>query len=109
MDTFLLNESELIACPNPKCKREIIEPIVITDSSTSPLRRYYGCPHCFIEINSVFIIGQKKELLNKRTENEEKTSLLCNHQFGYLASRPKDIPIPQQCLVCLKLLECMLT
>jgi hypothetical protein len=32
----------------------------------------------------------------------------CPQSFGYLANRPPDAPIPQECLVCPKIVECML-
>ena len=31
----------------------------------------------------------------------------CLHQFGYLASRPKGVPIPEECIICQKLGDCM--
>ena len=31
----------------------------------------------------------------------------CLHHFGYLSSRPKDSPIPQECILCLRLGDCM--
>ena len=33
----------------------------------------------------------------------------CSHHFGYLASLPKNVPIPQECLICLKVADCMMT
>ena len=31
----------------------------------------------------------------------------CLHHFGYLSSRPKDSPIPQECILCQRLGDCM--
>ncbi len=36
----------------------------------------------------------------------EKNSTKCPHHFGYLSELPKDKPIPEECLLCPKLLEC---
>ena len=44
----------------------------------------------------------------KPQEKEEKGSSECSHHFGYLANRPKDAPIPQECLTCPKIVDCML-
>ena len=38
---------------------------------------------------------------------EEKFFSGCLHHFGYLSSRPKDSPIPQECILCLRLGDCM--
>ena len=42
----------------------------------------------------------------KKTKKEDLTSG-CPQSFGYLATRPKNEPIPQQCLFCLKLVDCL--
>ena len=44
---------------------------------------------------------------NGPQEKERKTSG-CPQDFGYLANRPKDAPIPQECLFCPKMVDCML-
>ena len=38
---------------------------------------------------------------------EEKFFSGCLHHFGYLSSRPKDSPIPQECILCQRLGDCM--
>lgn len=40
-------------------------------------------------------------------EPKERFSPECLHHFGYLASRPKDSPIPQECFICQRLGDCM--
>jgi len=32
----------------------------------------------------------------------------CLHNLGYLGSRPKNTPIPDECLGCLKVMQCLL-
>ncbi len=51
---------------------------------------------------------KKEEPLAKPPEKKEKGSSECSHHFGYLANRPKDAPIPQECLTCPKIVDCML-
>jgi len=38
---------------------------------------------------------------------EEKIFSRCLHHFGYLADRPKNTPIPQECILCQRLGDCM--
>ena len=38
---------------------------------------------------------------------EEKFFSGCLHNFGYLAGRPKNTPIPQECILCQRLGDCM--
>ena len=44
----------------------------------------------------------------KPPEKKEEGPSGCPHHFGYLTSRPKDAPIPQECLTCPKIVDCML-
>lgn len=38
---------------------------------------------------------------------EERFFSGCLYHFGYLSSRPKDSPIPQECILCQRLGDCM--
>lgn len=51
---------------------------------------------------------EKEEPTVKPPEKKGKGPSGCPHHFGYLASRAKDAPIPQECLICPKIVECML-
>ncbi len=51
---------------------------------------------------------KKEEPAAKPPEEKGKGPSGCPHHFGYLASRAKGTPIPQECLICPKIMECML-
>jgi hypothetical protein len=51
----------------------------------------------------------KKETKPELSDKKEKRSSVCPEHFGYLANRPPDTPIPPQCLVCPKMVDCMLS
>ncbi len=53
-------------------------------------------------------LEKEKEPAAKPLKKEGKGPSGCPHDFGYLAKRPKDAPIPQQCLVCSRIVDCML-
>jgi hypothetical protein len=38
---------------------------------------------------------------------EAKDNAECNHFFGYLKTRPKDVSIPDECLTCNKMIDCL--
>jgi len=138
------NESGVIVCPNPRCRKEIEEPILLNNLSTKPAEQYYACPRCFIKLDEdaeneedvkqestaspsahpslekvMDLISaqpqkekektkKKEEPPDKPPEKEGKSPSGCPHHFGYLASRAKDAPIPQECLICTKIVDCML-
>jgi hypothetical protein len=186
--TRLSEESVVVVCPNPKCQREIEEPILLTILSVTPPKEYKACPYCFTSLepeppiekedapeptveqeettieedkeatpspseNTVLekvkssrprFLDRFKALIptsnGSQTEKSEKTeepkaepaskkeekatkeqhkpepstekeseSSGCPESFGYLANRPPDVPIPPQCLVCPKMVDCMLS
>jgi len=104
-------------CPNLKCQRKIEEPILLKSLSTAPKEQYYACPHCFtkLEVGIENVQPRKEEEKTEREkpplkalEKEETGPSECSHHFGYLAKRPKNAPIPQGCLICSKIVQCML-
>jgi hypothetical protein len=198
-----LTEDVVVVCPNPKCKKEIEEPILLTIRSVTPPKQYGACPYCFAKLEqeppveqeifpepnpveyeevmdegkeatsneSVKAVSEKanvsrpnflkkvkalfpnsngsqKERQKKTEELQTKSSSIednehavkeeprgepffmeeeteeepiielsaekknqssgCPETFGYLAKRPKDAPIPQQCMLCPKIVDCML-
>jgi len=166
----LSEESVVVVCPNPKCRREIEEPILLTILSVTPPKQYEACPYCFANlepeppieqedvpeptvdqkevmeeeeatptiksVNSVLekvkdsgprflkkvkaLIptsnGSQKQKREKTEEPKTKPSAEkitgfsgCPQTFGYLANRPPETPIPQECLLCPKMVDCMLS
>ena len=146
------NESGVVVCPHPKCRREIEEPILLNSLSTSPKEQYHACPYCFTKLDvddedtqpqkeeeeptieplekkqPMIKPPEKEQPMIKPVEKEEptvkplqkeepkvkppqkeaKAPSGCTHNFGYLANRPKNDPIPQECLTCSKIVDCML-
>jgi len=44
----------------------------------------------------------------EKTEFPEETrNSGCPHYFGYLREHPKNTPIPNECLTCVKIMECL--
>lgn len=109
----LTNKHEPIICPNPKCHRRIEEPILLNNLSRAQTEQYYACPHCFIKLDLISVQPQeqtekKEEPLFKPPEEEEETPSRCAGYLGYLASLRENHPIPQECLNCPKVLDCVM-
>jgi hypothetical protein len=130
----LPEESVVVVCSNPKCRRRIEEPILLTNLSFTPAEQYDACPYCFAKLEPETAVNQQEEVIpsvDEALEKDEDTSSRlmkkvedlilasnepkgkenetgCPQDFGYLANRPKDAPIPQECLVCPKMVDCML-
>jgi hypothetical protein len=97
------------------CGENFSKPILATVSSSGILQKYYACPHCLTAVSDV---------KSQRSEEDEKTSVSteeigntevklennveCKNFFGYLKKRPKNTPIPEECLTCDKMIECLI-
>lgn len=88
---------------------KIEEFIIVSDASTTPAEQYYACPHCYMKLDWISTQPQKQK---EEKKMEEKGPSRCPHHFGYLATRVllrgEDVPIPRECLVCQKVLDCVM-
>jgi hypothetical protein len=85
-------------------------------SSGYLLEEYYACPRC---LSKVGVVERNKTVEVDETEEEDKKfqeievedkmeeAVTCAHYLGYLKRRPKNTPIPEECLTCAKMIECM--
>jgi len=109
-----------------RCGRAVSAPLRLTDLSRRPSEEtYYACPFCFSRLDvedvaehlershaqvgvssssSIEALGsQNKKSGGKNTDVISN----CSREFGYLRSRPKDSAIPDECLICPRILQCM--
>ena len=142
-DAMRLQKESVVVCPNPKCGKEIEEPILLTNLSVKPAEQYDACPHCFTKLEPEIPVSQDEvtevtekpvqaptgnvvlekakgstsQVLKKveglilgsnGPQEKKRETSGCPQHFGYLANRPKDAPIPQECLLCPKIVDCML-
>lgn len=98
-----------------ECKAAFQEPVIATISSSDSAQTYYACPRCLTEVDNYE--DQKNRETRKEepivndikkgiTESEEDVE--CKHYFGYLKKRPTNISVPEECLTCSKMIECLL-
>jgi len=95
-----------------ECGKEIRKPLFTRISSEGLVQTYYACPHCLTKIpETQENVPETSETLGT---SEEATStqpkpegVNCQHSLGYLKKRPKETAIPEACLTCGKLIECM--
>jgi len=106
-------------CSNPKCERTFASPITVQNLTQSDRAPYYACPYCLTEIGETSE-NQLKTNGTRRSEPEqsktrsvetepahEPSSQKCAYNFGYLSKRLKEEKIPDECMVCEKLIDCM--
>ena len=97
---------EKLKCPYTGCGKSFDKPTVLTDASTIPRQSYYACPYCMSKID---ILTENMKIVSVKPTDYPKvfeTPAKCTHYFGFLNTIPKDGGIPDDCLVCPKVLQC---
>ncbi|MBT0158481.1 hypothetical protein G4O51_00690 [Candidatus Bathyarchaeota archaeon A05DMB-2] len=102
------SRNEKLRCPYEGCEKTFEKPTILTDSSTIPRQSYYACPHCMskleISTDGKKILGVKASEYPKVFDSPAK----CAHFFGFLHALPEGAPLPDECLICPKVLQCNL-
>jgi hypothetical protein len=66
----LSEETVVVICPNPKCGREIQEPILLAILSATPPKKFKACPYCFTDLTPEPEI-EKEDIPEDTVEDEE--------------------------------------
>jgi DNA-directed RNA polymerase subunit RPC12/RpoP len=113
---------EACTCPNDECGRSFDHPVELTVLSSNPAETYLACPYCMSRMDTkteeeeqrpirsvsatsriAAILKKEQDKLDQRGTDEGN----CSNGFGYLKKRPKGTPIPDECLVCEKMIQCL--
>ncbi|MEM2281825.1 MAG: hypothetical protein QXZ68_07595 [Candidatus Bathyarchaeia archaeon] len=104
-------EADSLTCN--ECGEIFEKPVLATISSGGFSRTYYACPRCLTKVKET--TSQKVEKKGgedltspqKALEVDEPAGKECPHFFGFLKKRPRNMPIPDECLTCKKMIECL--
>jgi len=99
-----------------ECKGTFQKPLSATLSSRGYIQKYSACPHCLSKVTimkqheseekketAISLEDTKKVVITKNKED----NVQCKHFLGYLKTRPKDMSVPDECLTCDKMIQCM--
>ena len=97
-----------LKCPYKGCEKSFERPAVLTDSSCYPRKTSYACPFCMskieLTIQGLRVVNVKALEYPKVFDSPAK----CAHYVSFLDSTHSDRPLPEECLVCPKVLQCSL-
>jgi DNA-directed RNA polymerase subunit RPC12/RpoP len=98
--------SDVLFCPYRSCKKKFIKPLQLTDTSKILRETYYACPHCHSKID--IVVEEFHIIRVEKCEGGEKvlSTTTCPHNFGYLKDLHENDEIPDECLLCPKILQC---
>ncbi len=102
-----------------ECGQEYSNLLLTEICSEDHSQTYYACPRCLTKVSEIHKRPENKpeeeqkpispEHLTKETPEKSEESGDCQHFFGYLKKRGKDESIPEDCLTCDKMIECMVS
>jgi len=115
----------MLTCPNNKCGKVFDKPLQTINLQQNSDTPYNSCPYCFTEIilpeSEIEIPLSENEIENPQEESftetklnkEESTEVLektitCNHHLGYLKEKELKQQIPEECILCTRVIDCML-
>ena len=111
-----MSPKQAISCSCSKCGKSFTEPIELTVQAEGSHETYHACPHCFSKVSLEDRKMERKEIppsASKKRRKEKASSIEknkpagCAHFLGYLKTRPKGSPIPEECLTCVSVMQCM--
>jgi hypothetical protein len=97
---------EKLRCPYKGCEKEFEKPTVLTDASTVPRQSFYACPFCMSKLD---IVTEGLKVVDVRAAEYPRvfdSPAKCARFSGLLSGLPSDAPLPDECLVCPKVLQC---
>jgi hypothetical protein len=102
-----------LTCPNEACKKVITKPLKTINRQQSSKEPYYACPYCLTEIT--FSETENDDVPEKpegavpegtASQNLEKSSD-CKHYFGYMSEKEHKQQMPEECMLCSQIIDCM--
>jgi hypothetical protein len=113
-------KKKTFTCQNPFCRKTFTVPLKTLNLQQTPQDPYSSCPFCLTKIErinkplkteeSLLEVQPKINQNNleiKRVKHSEKPAA-CTYHLGYLSERTSKQQIPDDCLVCKDIVECML-
>ena len=101
-----------------ECDVSFVKPLLATVRARGGNETYYACPRCLSKVkdaeeseegeDSVAVEKVKRFVASVKSEDAGvKGDVKCGHFMGYLKKRSRDMSIPDECLTCDKMIECM--
>jgi hypothetical protein len=108
-------EEKNLVCPNKGCGKVFAKPLKTIKLHQSSKEYHNNCPYCLTEItiNEIESKNPHEKTAVETTLSEEEPSkrieksFSCKYHPGYLSEREHKQQIPEECMVCMELIECM--
>jgi hypothetical protein len=112
-----MENAKMLTCTNKACGKAFSKPLQTINFRKNGNLSYDACPYCLTEIDSAELETLKplkkpnsnlEVSIEKNSPEDTKQESACGNHFGYLKEKKKEQPIPEECILCSKLIDCML-
>jgi hypothetical protein len=103
-------------CPSEDCGHVFSHPLIALQIQKGEEIEFYACPRCLskiaVEEDSMFSdLNGLEDAVAGASEPEQvlphEASSGCRHYLGYLGERDSRTVIPEECMICKDLMDCM--
>ncbi|MEM3823885.1 MAG: hypothetical protein QXH87_03030 [Candidatus Bathyarchaeia archaeon] len=111
-NNHLLEREKMNGLTCGECGEVFEKPVLATISSGGSSRTYYACPRCLTKVKESRSSKAEDEsgkafFAVQKAKDREEAEGKCPHFLGFLKKRPRNMPIPDECLTCSKMIECL--
>jgi hypothetical protein len=108
-------EKRTLVCPNKACGKVFDNPLKTLKIHQGLEEHYKACPYCLTEITITEMEGENppEETLsepifsNYESSKKEEKDFTCAHYAGYMSEKEHRLQIPEECMVCKDVIDCM--
>lgn len=100
------NHEDKLKCPYKGCEKSFERPAVVTDRNGLVRQSFYACPHCQSKIDLIIEGTKVVEIKPIEYPKVFDSPAKCAHYSGFLDALSRDMTLPEECLVCPKVLQC---
>ena len=106
-------EKLMLTCPNNACKKVFAKALIAINPHQSS-KPYNACPYCLTEITMDDAESNSPESLSEIATDKEESAgvqektVICKHHLGYLKERELKQQMPEECILCTEVIDCML-
>ncbi|MCW3983710.1 MAG: hypothetical protein NWE96_06910 [Candidatus Bathyarchaeota archaeon] len=113
-----MGEKKQFTCQNPSCKTTFTTPLKTLNLQENPSEPYFACPFCLTKVEELAVVknreppakNEDEEVIAPKQESKKHSQKngTCRFHVGYLSERTNKEQIPDDCLVCKDIVDCML-
>ena len=110
-----MEEKKILTCLNKVCGKVFSKPLLALNLQQNSKTTYAACPYCLTKITIIEnenngsqegTFSDVEHFNGLPSQNKEKI-ITCYHHIGYISERNQKEQIPDECLLCPEVVQCM--